>query len=145
MPEQVAMFGLKFADPSIEWPKRGDAEKELCERYGWTRRIIPSLRRGQPVTIEAMCSGELAVNVMMDDEGFAISLADSGWRISYNGGVFARCADAMRAAEAMMAECADWTSVQSRGFSDEHRSVLKRIIEAAEKRGEIMLTRVFPD
>lgn len=92
-----------------------------------------------------MCRGELAVNLMMDDEGFAISLANTGWRISYSGSVFARCSDAMHAAEAMMAGHPDWAAAQSRGFDDKHRRVLKEIIGAAEKRGEIMLDRVYPD
>lgn len=145
MTEQFATIGLTAADQSIPWPKRGEAEKALCEREGWERRQIPAQRLGQPVTIEAMCCGELAVNLMMDDEGFAISLARTGWRISYGGSVFARCADAMLAAETMMTEHTDWSAVQSQGFDDKHRRVLKVIIEEAEKRGEIMLDRVFPD
>lgn len=142
---RFAILGVMLAEQSIPWPKRGEAEKELCEREGWSLQEIPSMRLGQPVMIEAMCRGQLAVNHMMDDEGFAISLSESGWRISYGGRVFARCGDAMQAAEAMMAEPIDWNIIESRGFNDDHRRILKAILEDAEKRGEIMLDRVFPN
>ncbi len=144
MPDNYAFIGVTVADPSIAWPKRGEAEKHFCERDGWEFRKIPSVSRGRPIKIDAMCNGVLAVNIMIDDEGFAISLASTGFRISYGGSVFARCDDAMQAAETMMAEHPDWESIQSRGVNDMHRSVLRGIIKAAEKRGEIMLDRVYP-
>ena len=141
----TAFIRAQFADPTIPWPERGSAEKELCYKEGWERRIIQTTSQGEPTTIEAMCKGSLAVNLMLgEDEGFAISLADSGWRISYNGSVFAKCADAMAAAESMMMQCEDWRSVQFVGFTAQHKVALKTIIEDAEKRGEILLDRVYP-
>jgi hypothetical protein len=139
------VFGLGFADPSIPWPARGSAEKELCERDGWERRTIPTIDRGAPSSVEAMCRGQFAVNRMLGgDEGFAISLSASGYRLSYGGCVFARCADAMVAVEALMAAHEDWTQAEREGLSDAHRSAMRTTIKASERRGEIMLDRVYP-
>lgn len=141
----VAMFGLSVADPSIPWPARGSAETQLCERDGWERRTIPVVNAGRRTTMKAMCRGELAVNRMLGgDEGFAISLAHNGYRISYGGRVFARCADAMVAAEALQAACGGWAEIDASGFSQAQINAMCSVIEAAERRGEILLDRVYP-
>ncbi len=140
--QTVALFK---ADHTIKWPDRGSAERSLCSRDGWEMRVIPVIDNGQPSTMETMCRDELAVNLMLGgDEGFAISLAVSGFRISYGGRVFARCADAMVAAEAMMASTTDWTSCEAHGYSKAQIAALKAVMEAAERRGEIMLDKVYP-
>jgi hypothetical protein len=145
MPDRVMLIPLRAADPLIQWPARGGAETELCGRDGWERREIPTVDGGRAATMAAMCRGELAVNRMLGgDEGFAISLAASGFRISFGGAVFARSTDAMVAAEAMLAACGDWTSCETADFGDHHRQALRAIIKAAERRGEIMLDRVYP-
>lgn len=145
MNDHVVTIGVSFADPSIPWPQRGSGETSLCEREGWTRQSIPVTIRGDLTTMEAMVNGQLAVNVMIEDVGFAISLAETGWRMSYYGRVFARCADAMVAAEAMMRENQSWHETIERGhYSDEQIRIIKRITDAAEQRGEILLDRVFP-
>ena len=143
--DAVALFGLQAADPTIPWPARGSAETALCERPGWERRTIPVLDAGCPSTMEAMCRGELAVNRMLGgDEGFAVCLAASGFRLSCGGRVFARCADAMAAAEAMMQAAAGWCDVPASGYGPVRGEAIRRVMEAAERRGEIMLDRVFP-
>ncbi|BCH33156.1 hypothetical protein MesoLjLc_50860 [Mesorhizobium sp. L-8-10] len=145
MADHIAIIGLKFADQSIPWPERGSAETVLCDRPGWERHTIPVVSRGPETSVEAMCRGELAVHLMLGgDEGFAISLANGGWRISYGGSVFARCADAMAAAEAMMEASSDWSACPKVGFSAAQCEALRAIIEKAERRGEIMLDRVYP-
>src|SRR5438128_2106644 len=139
------VFKMTAADPTIPWPARGSAEKALCDRPGWDRRTIPVIDGGAPSIMEAMCCGELAVNLMLrDDEGFAICIAATGWRISYGGRVFARCADAMVAAEAMMEAAPNWALCQTRPFTDAQALTLKSIMEAAERRGEILLDQVWP-
>jgi hypothetical protein len=141
----IALFILSAADASIPWPARGSAEKTLCDRTGWERRTIATQRRGEPIQIEAMCRGELAVNQMLDgDEGFAICLSATGFRLSCNGCVFARCADAMASAEAMMEACSDWGVAQRNGYTDAQCEAFRAIVKAAERRGEIMLDRVYP-
>lgn len=144
--EQAATFALTFADPAVPWPPRGSAETALCAREGWERRTIPVRDLGRPSTMEAMCRGELAVNRMLgEDEGFAICLAASGCRLSYGGRVFARCADAMAAAEAMMEAASGWARVEATGcYSVEQGAALARITLAAVARGEILLDKVFP-
>jgi len=143
--DHFAVIRMQKADPTINWPKLGSAETKLCERDGWHRCDIPVLTVDGKTHIESMTRGQLAVHLMLgEDEGFAIALSDTGWRISYGGSVFARCNDAMVAAEAMLENCPDWIEVRRRGFNDHHRQVLKEIITAAEKRGEIMPLRVFP-
>ncbi len=141
----TAVLGLSPADPSIPWAPRGSAETALCERDGWERRQIRTVDCGKPTTMPAMVRESLAVNRMLHgDEGFAICLSATGCRISYGGSVFARCAAAMAAAEAMLSSCSDWDSVQTRGYTDAQRRALQTIIEAAEQRGEILLDKVFP-
>lgn len=92
----------------------------------------------------AMCRDPLAVNVMAEGEGFAICLSATGYRISYGGRVFARCVDAMVAAEAMLCADLDWAAVPKSGLTPRQRSSLKAIFEGAEVRGEILLDRIFP-
>lgn len=141
----LQLVRLIIADPSIELPGRGSAETALCDRPGWDRRVIPVLDDGKPSIMEAMRRGELAVNRMLrGDEGFAICLAATGWRISYGGRVFARCSDAMIAAEAMMEAHHNWTACQDYPFTDAQVLALKTIMEAAERRGEILLDQVWP-
>lgn len=147
MSDFATVIRLGVADPTIPWPERGSAETTLCYREGWELRTIPTVSDGVATTVEAMCFrfGELAVNHMMGgDEGFAICVADTGYRISCDGGVFARCVDAMVAAEAMMAGAANWGSVQARGFTDNQRRVGAAIFDAATRRGEILLDRIYP-
>ncbi len=91
-----------------------------------------------------MCFGQLAVNVMLEGEGFAICLADTGWRISYGGAVFATCVAAMAAAEAMLSACPVWTNARECGFTEQQREALRLIVSAAEQRGEVLLDRVYP-
>lgn len=141
---QFTMFGVEFADPTIPWPERGSGGRELTARAGWERQTISTMIRGEPAQIEAMCREPLAVNVMVEGEGFAICLAASGWRISFGGRVFARCDDAMRAAEALMVADQAWSAVPRSDFSQHQIATLKAIVEAAERRGEILLDRVFP-
>lgn len=139
------MTGLSIADPTIDWPIRGSAETTLCERKGWDRRIIPVKENGNPTTMEAMCKSDLAVNRMLGgDEGFAISISSSGHRISYGGAVFARCGDAMAAAEEMLKKSKTWSNIQTNGFSPQQRHILETIINAAERNGEILLDRIYP-
>ncbi len=143
--DHVALLGLSVADPSIPWPPRGSGETRLVDREGWEFRVIPATIRGKPATLEAMCRGELAVNVMIEGEGFAICVASTGWRISHSGRVFARCVDAMRAAEAMMDGDDEWSAIQSRdNFTPRQLALGKAITGEAERRGEILLDRVFP-
>ena len=144
MADHVVLMGLKVADPTISWPPRGSGGTELVERAGWERRTIPVVRDGKPTTMEAMCRGELAVNVMAEGEGFAICLSSSGYRISHGGRVFAQCVDAMVAAEAMMMFKAPWERVLTHGFSPGQADFLGGIMDAAEQRGQILLDRVFP-
>ena len=150
MKGHVAFFGLERADPTIPWPERGSAEKELCERDGWERRTIPVMWNGKPSTMEAMCKGELAVNRMLSEEqgeyeeGFAICLASTGWRISAGGRVYVSCSAAMDVAEAMLEACQDWESAQHSPYSDAQRRVVLAFTDAAEQRGEILLDRVYP-
>jgi len=87
---------------------------------------------------------ELAVNVMLEGEGFAICLAHSGYRISYGGRVFARCEDAMRAAELMAASSSDWSICEVAPFNADQLDALRNIMRDAERRGEILIDRVFP-
>jgi hypothetical protein len=143
--EQVASFGLEIADPTIPWPKRGSAERELTERDGWERRIIPVVNDGVPSTIESMCRGELSVNLMQGGkEGFAISLASTGYRLSCGGRVFVSCAAAMAVAEAMLAATPEWDAVQPLGYNATQRAALIAASNVAERRGEVMLDRVYP-
>lgn len=136
---------LEVADQTIPWPERGAAEKQLSERPGWDRRQIPTVSRGKAITIEAMCCGDLAVNLMLDgDEGFAISLAATGWRISHGGRVYARCGDAMTVAEQMMAQADGWVEAETGGYTDHHCAVLKRLTDEAERAGRVLLDRVYP-
>lgn len=144
MGEQFAAFGATYADPRIPWPKRGSAERVLSSRAGWSVQTIPTVVKGKPATIEAAVHSVLAVHRMVDGEGFAISLASNGFRISYGGAVFARCGDAMVAAETMLAGSAGWTRVPDVGFTDKQREALRVIIDAATQRGEILLDRVYP-
>lgn len=143
--EQFASVGISAADPSIPWPKRGTGGRELTDRAGWERRTIPVLMAGEAGEIEAMCRGELAANVMAEGEGFAISLASCGLRLSYGGRVFARCDDAMVAAEAMMMCKEPWESVRASGrYTPFQAEFLRGIMEAAERCGQILLDQVFP-
>lgn len=143
--DHVATFALEIADPSIPWPERGSAEKELCERAGWARRTIPVVNDGKPIKVESMCRGELAVNLMLGgEEGFAICLSRSGWRISSGGRVFATCAAAMVVADGMLAACSGWDACPTHGYSEYQRDVLIALTDAAELRGEILLDRVYP-
>ena len=135
---------FEIPDQTIPWPERGSAEKQLCERAGWERRQIPTVSRGEPIIMEAMCRGELAVNRMLDDEGFAICLSGTGWRISSGGRVYARCADAMAVAEAMMVGCDNWSQGQERGYTASQRAVVLTLTDEAEKNGQILLNRVYP-
>lgn len=131
-------------EEAIPWPSLAGVTRELDERPGWVRRTIPVQIRGKPSTMEAMCRGELAVNAMLgDDLGFAISSSAAGFRLSCGGRVFARCADAMIAAEAMMA-AGFRGSYERPGFTAVQAAALKTIWEAAERRGEILRDRVFP-
>ena len=139
-------FGLTFADMSISWPARGRAEKDLKDRDGWEKRTIPTICKGKPSTVEAMCCGDLAVNHMLgEEEGFAISLANSGFRISFGGRVFAKSTDCMMAAESMLEACQDWPRCEVYGYTEKQRNVLRTVMEAAERRGEILLDRVYPE
>lgn len=144
MTEHAVLMGLQVADPSIPWPARGSGGRELIDRKGWERRTIPVMDRGKPSTAEAMCRGELAVNVMLEGEGFAICLATGGFRISYGGRVFARCEDAMVAAEAMMMANESWERIRLHGFSQFQASFLSGIMMAAEQRGQILIDRIYP-
>ena len=143
VPDYV-LIGLSIADPTIPWPKPGSADLDISDREGWERRFIPAMADGFRIEIEAMVRGELAVNRMIEDEGFAICLADSGWRISYGGRVFARCQDAMRAAEEMMQWHKRWFTLRRQAFTAEQIQVLRDVMEPAERRGEILMHRVFP-
>lgn len=143
--EHVAVIGLEAADPTIPWPARGSAEKVLCEREGWERRTIPVVNDGVQTTVEAMVRGELAVNLMMGgEEGFAICLASTGWRISSGGRVYATCTAAMCVAEEMMEACAGWEGAQRGGYTAAMRCAVIAATDAAERRGEILLDRVYP-
>lgn len=143
--EHVSVFRLEAADASIPWPERGSAEAALCDREGWERRTIPVMDDGKPTTMEAMCRGELAVSRMLGgEEGFAISLASTGWRISSGGRVFARCEAAMVVAEGMMAACGGWADAQHGDYTDAQRHAVIALTDAAEWRGEILLDRVYP-
>jgi hypothetical protein len=128
MPDRVVSFGLTFADPDIPWPKRGSGDRCLCARSGWTLQTIPVMRRGKSETMDAMVRGDLAVNVMLEGEGIAICLAASGWRISYNGAVFAKCVDAMIAAETMAMSNDKWNQIPDAGWSEDQRLIMKRIV-----------------
>jgi hypothetical protein len=145
MGHHIASFGLTEADPSIPWPARGSAEKELSERPGWVRRAIPVVNDGVPSTTDAMVRGELAVNHMLGgDEGFTICLSGTGWRISTGGRVFARSVDAMDVAEKMLAACSGWAACPASGYTDAQRQVLNAAVDAVERRGGILLDRVYP-
>lgn len=138
------MLRFSFADPNVPRADRGSAEPDLSERAGWERRHIPTRIRGQMSMIEAMCNGELAVNKMVESEGFAISLANTGFRISYDGAVFARSADAMSAAEMLMSRCRDWICCQTARFTDAQRESLREVIKMAERDGAILIDKVYP-
>lgn len=141
----IGVFGYEPADDSITWPARGSAERLLSERPGWERRCIRVVDAGRECSMEAMCHGDLAVNLMLgDDEGFAICLSASGFRISSGGRVFARCQDAMRAAEELAETRDDWSDCEFHRYSQEQANVLLQIMSTAERWGEIMLDRVFP-
>lgn len=142
--EHIASFGLEAADPTIPWPERGSAETVLCERDGWERRTIPIVDDGVETTAEAMVRGELAVNLMLGgEEGFAICLANSGWRISTGGRVYARCADAMEVVEQMLT-VSGWSDAPALGYTDAQRRVLIAATDEVERRGGVMLDRVYP-
>lgn len=143
--DHVATFGLLLADNNVPWPERGSGGRSLTRRDGWERRTIPVMKRSVPSTMEAMCRGDLAVNVMLEGEGFAICLAASGYRLSYSGRVFAHCDAAMNAAEEMAAGTdRPWVAVQSQGLTARQRELLKTTTDDAEARGDILLDMVFP-
>jgi hypothetical protein len=145
MGHHIASFGLTEADPSIPWQARGSAEKELSERPGWVRRTIPVVNDGAPGTAVAMVRGELAVNHMLGgDEGFTVCLSGTGWRISSGGRVFARSADAMEVAEKMLAACSGWAACQLNDYTDAQRQIVIAAVDTVERRGGILLDRVYP-
>lgn len=141
--DHIVLLGLSYADPSVPWAERGSAETSLTERPGWDARMIPVIVRGQVSSMKAMCNGELAVNRMIEHEGFAISVAATGFRISYDGGVFARCDEAMIAVEAML-RCSGWIFCQTEGFTPAQGAALRDAIEAAKRRGAILIDPVYP-
>lgn len=144
MKEQIASFGFQIADPTIPWPRRGTGGRVLEDRPCWDRRRIPAQSKSGVGTMGAMCLDQLAVNVMLEGEGFAISTSACGSRLSYGGRVFATCAAAMEAAEAMMAADDAWSQAPTVGLSDRQREALRTTTEAAERAGLILLDRVFP-
>lgn len=109
---------------------------DMSEVFKWKKQPIELDLINEPnITVLADCFGQLAVHPMVRSEGYCISLAETGFRMSYKFQVFKDESEAMRVAEEMVATEIDWRKFFEKPMPEEVQMTFARIHELAGERG----------
>jgi hypothetical protein len=148
MTDKITTFGVVALPSCITF---GEMDNILHDRAGWFRDTLTVPSTTGPREVDAIFDGKgLAVHRMIVEDGygdgFCISDAESGLRLSYGGRVFASSDYAAKMAEDFfdvmfdLAYCARIGST----LAEQSRETMRKAHEAAERRGETLSTLVYP-
>jgi hypothetical protein len=109
-------------------------------RIGWNRMPLTISTIKGPVEIDAHHYGTLAVHRMYGDEGWCISYAPKGLRMSSDGRVFVTCEAAMAMVEQLYPLTNDWASFFDNPTPDHLRHAFNDAHDKADERGDFLST-----